>query len=72
MSAPTRALLTSTLLAVSACAPGGGNREDREPAIERIERVSRPGLRVYAGKDQIPKVLGGYGTAVLSTSKGIT
>ena len=45
--------------------------EDRSPAFEGLERVSRPGLRRYVPKDEIPKVLGGYGTAVISTSKGI-
>ena len=41
------------------------------PVIERIERVSRPGLRKYRGKDELPKVLGGMGVAVISTSKGV-
>lgn len=45
--------------------------EDRSPAFEGLQRVSRPGLRQYVPKDQIPKVLGGYGTSVISTSKGI-
>jgi small subunit ribosomal protein S8 len=45
--------------------------EDRQSVIEGIERVSRPGLRVYADKGSIPKVIGGFGTSVLSTSKGI-
>jgi len=45
--------------------------EERIPAFEGIERVSKPGLRRYVPKDEIPKVLGGYGTAVVSTSKGI-
>ena len=45
--------------------------EDKVPVIEGITRVSRPGLRIYVDKDEIPKVLGGYGTAILSTSKGI-
>lgn len=45
--------------------------EDRQSVIEGIERISRPGLRIYADKGAIPKVLGGYGTSVLSTSKGI-
>lgn len=45
--------------------------EGKQPAFEGIERVSKPGLRIYAGKGEIPKVLGGYGTTVLSTSKGI-
>ncbi len=45
--------------------------EDKAPVIEGIQRVSRPGLRVYVDKNEIPKVLGGYGTAILSTSQGI-
>jgi small subunit ribosomal protein S8 len=45
--------------------------DDRKPAFEGLERVSKPGLRRYVPKDQIPKVLGGYGTAVVSTSQGI-
>ncbi|NSW91199.1 MAG: 30S ribosomal protein S8 [Firmicutes bacterium] len=39
--------------------------------ISGIKRISKPGLRVYAGKDEIPKVLGGLGIAIISTSKGI-
>ena len=42
-----------------------------KPVIEHIERVSRPGLRVYKRKDQLPKVLGGLGIAIVSTSKGL-
>jgi small subunit ribosomal protein S8 len=45
--------------------------EDRERVIHGIKRISKPGLRVYAKKDEIPKVLGGLGIAVLSTSKGV-
>ena len=41
------------------------------PVIERLQRVSRSGLRQYRGKDAIPKVLGGLGVAIISTSKGI-
>jgi small subunit ribosomal protein S8 len=41
------------------------------PVIDRIERVSRPGLRVYKNKDQLPKVLGGLGVAIVSTSQGV-
>ena len=41
------------------------------PVIERLERVSRSGLRQYRGKDALPKVLGGLGIAIISTSKGI-
>jgi len=41
------------------------------PVIERIERVSRPGLRIYRGRDDIPKVMNGLGIAIVSTSKGV-
>lgn len=41
------------------------------PVIERLERVSRSGLRQYRGKDALPKVLNGLGIAIISTSKGI-
>jgi small subunit ribosomal protein S8 len=41
------------------------------PVIERIERVSRPGLRSYRGKASLPKVLGGLGIAIVSTSQGV-
>lgn len=41
------------------------------PVIERIERVSRPGLRVYKSADALPKVLGGLGIAIVSTSGGV-
>jgi small subunit ribosomal protein S8 len=44
---------------------------DGEPVIHGIERVSRPGRRVYRGKEEIPKVLGGLGLAIVSTSKGV-
>jgi len=39
--------------------------------IDRLERVSRPGLRVYKGKDELPKILGGMGVAIISTSSGV-
>ena len=42
-----------------------------EKIITGIKRISKPGLRVYAGKDEIPHVLGGLGIAILSTNKGI-
>ncbi len=42
-----------------------------KPVIDRIDRVSRPGLRVYKGKDELPKVLGGLGVAIVSTSAGV-
>ena len=41
------------------------------PVIERIERISRPGLRVYRGSDDLPKVMGGLGVAIVSTSSGV-
>lgn len=44
---------------------------DREPAITGIRRASRPGLRRYAGKDDVPEVLNGLGVSILSTSKGV-
>ncbi len=42
-----------------------------KPVISTIRRVSRPGLRVYRGKEELPQVLGGLGIAIVSTSKGI-
>jgi len=45
--------------------------ENKKNIITGIKRISKPGLRVYAGKDEIPKVLGGLGVAIISTSKGI-
>jgi len=41
------------------------------PVIERIERVSRPGLRVYKGSDDLPKVMNGLGVAIVSTPRGV-
>ena len=41
------------------------------PVIERIERVSRPGLRIYKGKDEIPQVMNGLGVAIVSTPRGV-
>jgi small subunit ribosomal protein S8 len=41
------------------------------PVIERLERVSRPGLRIYKGKDDIPQVMNGLGVAIVSTPKGV-
>jgi len=41
------------------------------PVIEKIQRASRPGLRVYRGKEGLPKVLGGLGVAIVSTSSGV-
>ncbi|OOZ36660.1 30S ribosomal protein S8 [Solemya velesiana gill symbiont] len=42
-----------------------------KPVIEEIQRVSRPGLRIYKGKQELPKVRGGLGIAIISTSKGL-
>ena len=58
---------------------GGGKAEleielkyfEGKPVIETLKRVSRSGLRQYRGKDELPKVLGGLGIAIVSTSKGI-
>jgi small subunit ribosomal protein S8 len=44
---------------------------DNERVINGLKRISKPGLRVYASKNEIPRVLGGLGIAVLSTSKGV-
>jgi len=45
-----------------------GNKQN---VITGIKRISKPGMRVYAGKEELPKVLGGLGVAIISTSKGI-
>ena len=45
--------------------------DKNEKIITGIKRISKPGLRIYAGKDEIPTVLGGLGIAILSTNKGI-
>lgn len=42
-----------------------------KPVIETIKRVSRPGLRIYRSKDELPKVIGGLGIAIVSTSNGV-
>jgi len=42
-----------------------------KPVVQNIQRVSRPGLRIYRGKNDLPKVLGGLGVAVISTSHGV-
>ena len=42
-----------------------------KPVVELIQRVSRPGLRIFRGKDELPTVMGGYGVAIVSTSKGV-
>jgi small subunit ribosomal protein S8 len=48
-----------------------GDRRNRRCVITKLERVSKPGRRVYVGKDEVPWVLQGIGTAVITTSKGI-
>jgi small subunit ribosomal protein S8 len=45
--------------------------EDRQPAITGIQRVSRPGRRRYVNRTEVPRVLGGMGTAIVSTSRGV-
>ena len=42
-----------------------------KPVIEKIERISRPGLRIYKGREEIPQVMNGLGVAIVSTSKGV-
>ena len=46
-------------------------RDKKEPAISGLKRVSKPGLRVYVGNKKIPRVYGGMGVAVVSTSQGV-
>jgi len=57
---PRKAVLTVTL-----------KYFEGRPVIERIERVSKPSRRVFRGKDELPKVMGGLGVAIISTSKGL-
>lgn len=45
--------------------------KQRQPTIRRVQRVSRPGLRIYKNTRQLPKVLGGLGVAIISTSRGV-
>jgi small subunit ribosomal protein S8 len=47
------------------------NPKNKKPAIKKIERASRPGLRKYIGVDEMPRVLNGLGVAIISTSKGL-
>jgi small subunit ribosomal protein S8 len=57
----------------------GGHKELRiglkyyagRPVIERIERISKPGLRVYKGRDELPRVMNGLGVAIVSTPQGV-
>ena len=46
-------------------------KDKNEKVITGIKRISKPGLRVFAGKEELPKVLGGLGLAIISTSKGV-
>jgi small subunit ribosomal protein S8 len=46
-------------------------RPDNRPVITKLERISRPGCRVYVGSDEIPKVIGGLGINILTTSRGV-
>jgi small subunit ribosomal protein S8 len=48
-----------------------GQRRERRPVITGLQRISKPGKRVYCGKDEIPRVLSGIGVAILSTPKGV-
>ena len=48
-----------------------GDRRNRVPVITKLKRISKPGRRVYAGKNEIPWVLSGMGVAILSTPKGV-
>ena len=45
--------------------------DKNEKIITGLKRISKPGLRIYAGKDELPKVLGGLGTAIISTNQGV-
>lgn len=46
-------------------------KDKNDKVITGIKRISKPGLRVYAGRNELPRVLGGYGTAIISTNKGV-
>jgi len=45
--------------------------KERTPCIEKIQRISKPGLRVYSRAKKLPRILGGFGTAIVSTSRGL-
>ena len=47
------------------------NGKDRTPTITKIARTSKPGLRVYSSSKKMPRILGGFGTAIVSTSRGL-
>mgnify|MGYP001662676801 FL=1 len=46
-------------------------KDKNDKVITGIKKISKPGLRVYAGKDELPRVLGGLGVAIISTNKGV-
>jgi small subunit ribosomal protein S8 len=48
-----------------------GERRSRKPTVTQLKRISKPGKRIYCGKDEIPRVLSGIGIAILSTPKGV-
>jgi small subunit ribosomal protein S8 len=45
--------------------------KERKPKIEKLQRISKPGLRVYSKAKKLPRILGGFGTAIVSTSRGL-
>ena len=47
------------------------NGKQRQPTIRSVQRVSKPGLRIYSNRRELPKVLGGLGVAIISTSRGV-
>ena len=47
------------------------NKETKEPVIKKLQRVSKPGLRKYAGANELPRILNGLGVAIVSTSHGV-
>ncbi len=47
------------------------NSKSKQPAIRELQRISRPGLRHYAGAEELPRVLNGLGIAIISTSRGL-
>ncbi|NNC45413.1 MAG: 30S ribosomal protein S8 [Winogradskyella sp.] len=47
------------------------NKETKEPVIKKLQRISKPGLRLYAGSNELPRILNGLGIAIVSTSHGV-
>ena len=47
------------------------NKETKEPVIKKLQRISKPGLRKYAGSNELPRILNGLGIAIVSTSHGV-